>query len=561
MDPSLGLPDSAVWKALFRPDLPVEGYRLNNALLDSQVLSYSTSDISGLVRDLYTRLANRAGDQLPKIVELLADPLWKETIDAVIEVDHWGTHPGMIDFRAFHPREEGTAIERRFNDFKARLAGREGEFQSPFERLARFELFHTPPLRPKPATDRKREDDERITADTQEFERPPMPKPGELAKTIDFHRTVAAMNSYPTLLRRLGLAVDFLIDRDAFPLTDGTVSVRVHLPLLTPRDPEDVSPATHTAHTDGGFFVRSNAALNGPVTRVREGLLDLYSDPNRYAVLQADVDGAGLKLMNFARTLGGYEKDPDGTRDPVSQQEQRRGAPALRTAGMMLAQNRRAHALKTRFEATKEQNKNAAPSSPVAIELWAEDLVRGYRIDVWDAQVGRWRSLCRRQAEYRLAGGALEISPEAGEEEGTVQLAATRSPDKTYNPDILYVHEALVSWTGWSLAAPQPGRAIADDSKAGDDPAGKPEFSDQAELPPGIDFRSRFRVVPGSLPRLRYGRSYALRARGRSGRQFAAAAAGGLRPREPGGQPRAVPAFRSGGRAGAGAGASGRRGD
>lgn len=514
MDPSLGLPDSAVWKALFRPDLWVEGYRLNNALLDSQVLSYSTSDISGLVRDLYSRLANQRGDHLPKITELLADPLWKKTIEAVREVELWGIHPGEVDYRSFQTRE-GIAIERRFDDFRSYLAAREGQPQSLAERLMRFELFHTPLLKPKPPTDRQREDDPRIKANTQEFERPPMPDQSELAKAIDFHRTVAAMNSYPTLLRRLGLAVDFLIDRAAFPLTaNGALSVQVDMELVTPPDPKaGVSPATHTAHTRKGFFAVSNSHLGDLVTRVREGLLDMYSDPNRYAVLQADVDGAGLKLMNFARTLGGYENDPDSTRDPVSQLEQRRGAPALRTAGMMLVQNLRAHALRTRFVATKKQDQNAAPGSTQAVELWAEDLVRGYRIDVWDAQVGRWRSLCRRLAQYRLAGGTLEIEPKAGEEEGTVQLAATRSPDKTYNPDILYLHEALVSWTGWSLVAPQPGRAIADDSKAGDDPARKPEFSDEAELPPGIDFRTRFRAVPSSLPRLRYGRSYALRAR------------------------------------------------
>jgi hypothetical protein len=512
VDPSLGLPDSTVWKALFRPDLRVEGYRLNRDLLDSHVLSYSANDIGELVRNLYSQLANQPGEELPKIADLLADPDWKAITDAVREVDDWGTDRGRR--LAYFSSAAGDVIERRFADFKRYLAGREGEEQGLTERLARFELYHTPPLKPSPRKDRERRDDKRITANTQEFEQPPMPQKGDLAKTIDFHRMVAAMNNYPTLLRHLGLALDFLIDRAAIPRGDGRLSVEVHLPLPTPRDPqEDVSPATHTVHNDGGFYALPNPALNGPVTRVHEGLLDLYSDPTRYTVLQTDVDGAGLKLMNFARTLGGYQSDPERTRDTVSQQEQHRGAPALRTAGLMLAQNRRAQALKERFETTKQQDQNAAPGSIHAVELWAEDLVRGYRFDVWDAKVGRWRSLCRRRARYLLSGGSLEVSPKAGEEEGTVQLAATRSPDETYNQDILYLHDALVSWTGWCLTAPLPGRSIADDSEADQDPDGKPEFSDEAELPPGIDFRSRFRVVQGSLPRLRYGRSYALRAR------------------------------------------------
>ena len=44
------------------------------------------------------------------------------------------------------------------------------ETQSLAERLERFELFHTPPLKPRPRADREREDDSRITSNTQEFE-------------------------------------------------------------------------------------------------------------------------------------------------------------------------------------------------------------------------------------------------------------------------------------------------------------------------------------------------------------------------------------------------------
>ncbi len=68
-----------------------------------------------------------------------------------------------------------------------------------------------------------------------------------------------------------------------------------------------------------------------------------------------------------------------------------------------------------------------------------------------------------------------------------------------------------MSWTGWSLGAPPPGRAVGVD--VGTKPGEKPEFTDEAGELPGLDFRSRFRALPGSLPRLRYGRRYALRAR------------------------------------------------
>jgi hypothetical protein len=138
-------------------------------------------------------------------------------------------------------------------------------------------------------------------------------------------------------------------------------------------------------------------------------------------------------------------------------------------------------------------------------ELWAEDVVRGYRIDIWDRKTGVWRSLCEREATYDLNDGAVIITPS---EEGTVRLGATKSPDPASNPNLVYLHEALVSWTGWSLAAAPPGRAILPD-----DSVNKTSATTEAEVPPGLKLKSQFKAKPGSLPRLRYGRQYWIRAR------------------------------------------------
>ena len=64
-------------------------------------------------------------------------------------------------------------------------------------------------------TDAKAEDPKAF-AEWQEYEQTELPNAGQVQKIIDFHRIVAAMNQYPTLLRRLGLAIDLLIPRDAF---------------------------------------------------------------------------------------------------------------------------------------------------------------------------------------------------------------------------------------------------------------------------------------------------------------------------------------------------------
>ena len=135
-----------------------------------------------------------------------------------------------------------------------------------------------------------------------------------------------------------------------------------------------------------------------------------------------------------------------------------------------------------------------------------------------------------------------------------MRLAATTSPDPATNADLLWLHEAVVSWTGWSLTAPPPGKAIMPDDTV--DTAAQTE----AALPPGLRFSSRFRAVRGSLPRLRYGRRYWLRARAvdLAGNSLPASEKD-FGPGGPGGQRAAVPALRAGRRAGDRARAARRR--
>ena len=73
-------------------------------------------------------------------------------------------------------------------------------------------------------------------------------------------------------------------------------------------------------------------------------------------------------------------------------------------------------------------------------------------------------------------------------------MGATKSSDPTSNEKLVYLHEAIMSWTGWSLAAPPPGRAIQRDGTVD---------NAEATLPPGLKFKTKFKARPGSLPRLR----------------------------------------------------------
>lgn len=494
VDTSLGRADSLVWAALFKPDLFVRGFAYED-LSKVKVLSYDTVAVTALVKQLYGTLA-AGGDRMPTVSEVLDDPVWRSVIGAVAAVDetlaHQDTGGGTLDA------------------FRLGWLGQEPLQQT----LGHVQLFHTPPSTPVVAPPLPRLDDKRIETTPLEYAKTPLPAREDVAKRLDFHQVIAAMNAYPTLLRRLGLVVDLVLERKAFTKSaDAELSVSVSFPpgaLST--HTAAAAPSIHAALSDRDFAAVSDPLLAADGLRVRDRLLQL--DPERFALLQMDVDGAGLKLLNFARTLNRLGQD-DERFDPVTRHEKEIGAPALRTAGLMLVQRRRSNMLEAKFAGNKTMNdlaqrvfdgeRGVAPQA-----LWAEDVMRGFRYDIWDATTGVWRSLCEREATYEV-GPRVTVTPEDGKEEGTVRLGATKSSDPKANTDLLWLHEALVSWTGWSLVAPPPGRAIVrkDNADGGEETIG----SNEAELPPGVDFRPTFHALRGSLPRLRFGRSYRIRAR------------------------------------------------
>lgn len=490
VDATLATGDSATWTALLPGTTFVRPFAFKD-LSSNTVVSYDVGQIEALVQGLYAGLAGTATDGLPRVSDFLDDPGWQGLVGAVAENDG-----------RFSNRKTGLRDPKRQFDFVRDLpAGHDLSLQ---QHLARFQAFHTPPSTPTPRK-HTRSDDPRIKAQWLEYQQTDLPKPADFAKQIDFHQIVAAMNQYPTLLRRLALVVDFVIDAAAFaPTPNALLGVSVGLPPPTPSVERlaDASPLTRARLTASRFEALTRPSPKSGDYRAVDGLLELASS---FRLVQADTDGAGLKLMNFARSLARMSPG-DERLDPTTRFEREVGAPALRNAGLMLVHSDRATMLRNTFARNKDRDGAVAaiqkqlPGAPP--QLYAEDLVRGYRVDIWDKTTKIWRSLCRRVAKYTVDGGAVEV--DVPDEEGTVRLAATKSSDPASNPDLVYLHEAVTSWNGWSLCAPQPGKAI--------DPEDNPGSAD-AEVPPGLRLSTTFAAVGGSLPRLRYGRSYWLRAR------------------------------------------------
>lgn len=487
LDARVDLPDDASWDALLRPDTLVRDHTFKDRTATT-VVSFDTVAAHGLLQQTYRDIAG-TGSDLPTVATLLANPTIQTLVGAVARTDR-ESHNEKTGLR----RIDAIFDQYRADGFKSR---------GPLERLLHtFQLFHTPPSKPgtqKYTPAQVGAGDPRLAAEWQTFERAQLPAATAFAKMFDFHEIVSAMQQYPRLLRRLGLVLDFRIPKGVFTQSpDALLSVEVTLASGA----QGVTRKSVNARTHARLATR----VFEPVPTPNGGAAQSYAidrgllrPDERLFVLQADVDGGMHKLINFARTLL-LKQDADRQVDPVTKLPVRAGLPGLRNGGMSLVHRGRGPALGKVFARSKATN-TAAMAAAASPELWWEDLVLGFRADAWDRTTKRWRSLCERVSQYELDGGAVTIPDVL--EESTIRMAATSAADGS-RPDLVYLHETIVTWAGWSLAARAPINVVGKDDTVTDP---------NADIPPGMRLATTFAAAPGSLPRLRYGRSYALRAR------------------------------------------------
>ncbi|MBY8977074.1 hypothetical protein KHP62_14750 [Rhodobacteraceae bacterium NNCM2] len=345
----------------------------------------------------------------------------------------------------------------------------------------------------------------------------------------DFHRIIASYANYPELLRRLGLVIDFLIE-DASLIESrvaaggGTGLGQMQLVIDWPGGApgEEAFPRTAwLAHPDR--FVprpRGNTQVAGllrledsddswgiaPNDDKKEGLFDLY---------QVDPDGAAIKTVNFtltaqnlvSRSLSLTQKHGEvtyttGNRQPVA---------ALRSAGLGVSQHGRAVELATNAAAADLKNSEIINGNADKVVLFAEDVHRGYRVDIAHVpdliKPGKWFTLCAREGDYRLTMNGEPIKLPA--DEGHVSGAST-SGDRN---DEHYLHESLFRWTGWSLVASRPGLTIKAETNDDDQLQAEVPTTVTDTAAEGNGLAATFKPVKGSLPRLRFGEFYRVRAR------------------------------------------------
>lgn len=359
-----------------------------------------------------------------------------------------------------------------------------------------------------------------------------IPKPPEVPE-YDFHRIVASYADYGELLRRLGLVIDCAIGDNRVLrklINAGGGQAVGEMQLLV-----DGNGAHGT--TDGRPITAWYADQERFVTRERSpdhkrGLLRLEGaddgwgvddkdEPDSpFDVYQVDPDGAALKTVGFTvtsqnlltRSLNSMQSDGEvtyttGDRQPVA---------ALRSGGIGISRHGRAQQVAE--DAASAAIKNTAVENADAdnVVLFAEDLLRGYRVDVAPVKdamsPGHWMSLCAREGQYRIVANNqnLPLPPDEGYVKGA---STTQSPDDSANPDDHYLHESMFRWAGWSLCVPRPGLTLraqqADDSQI----QGEVPTTVTDEAADGNGIVAEFKALKGTLPRLRFGQRYRLRAR------------------------------------------------
>ena len=474
---------SNLWKALFDEDTFVRPFSFND-YTNQLVISYPAQLVMGHIKQMYQTVGVQSFRGLPpKYVyrgETLPDELqgWLEDVGTPWDARRARALRQVI----FDTQQQSTSVG---------LITSPAVAPTPANRRAAFQkmlLFHSPFVDPN--------------SNELDFVAPPNPPPlpeteDDFKETIDFHQAIASLGDYPPIMRRLGLVLDLEILQSDIPPNATRVQV---VPAWM-----SALGIDHTDQSNWTAFLRENgrfaAASRTPDTPlVDDGLLTL--NPNRYSLMQVDVDGAAVKANQFAVSLN-HESELSSDDTP-----EETGVPALRSAGLSLLENGLENQLIAHFAQTKRLNQQLEGGAPPI--LFAEDLVRGYRVDVWNSLDNQWRSLCLRVGEYLFVDNNTKISDLA--DEGFTQMGMTSAaePEEGSPPvnDDVKAHESLFRWDGWSLVAPRPGKVI----NRSEDPDDPPEIPDNEPLTP-FHLKTTFKPADFSLPKLRFGAGYRLRVR------------------------------------------------
>ncbi len=353
---------------------------------------------------------------------------------------------------------------------------------------------------------------------------------------FDFHQILNAVNRYPWLLRKLGIVIDVEVDASAVPKATLGKECHCYVVPTFKSDAEAGVPKTNS-YPRTAYLLESKLFHAAPKNGGQESLHGLLrlGNTDYFDVVTLEPGGSALKMLHTVNGLARYSARfsplyvPDSwdlkTMHPESpDNDSPDSLAALRNNGIGISRHGYAYSLVGNLKSAKSgmtkllskqalvaaNNMAAANAVDATHVLYAEDVTRGWRADYFDVTSSSgWKSLMKRDGQYTfLKSPGLNNSVS---DEGFVSPGATQSSDGS--SDDLYTGEMLFEWSGWSLVAPRPSKTLSKDEMKAD---GSPDMSDPGSGTPaadGTNIKTLFMATPKSLPRLRYGHAYKVRAR------------------------------------------------
>ncbi len=486
----LGKTDPAVWPKLFPGRTPIRGQSVP-AWQDHDWNSFDTRNVTALAKIMHATSVLASPTSPPKVVDHpLTAPMQRFTEDCYRPDPRYSLRENRLEHRMYDESIGTRALDEYLRNGGERLLGTTGfsvaeastSAASLTARMA-VELHRARRFYERPESEQAYQ--ERPTEQAK-----PLPEPEP-----EFHERCVACGDHPALLRKLGLVVDLVVHDlarlAAAEWLEGSITV--------------ADATCHTTQTRCRTMADGSMVTVATTDDWEGGALTLGRE-DRFQVLDVDADGSALKSERFLWSIPRLAKIEDNGDDIHA------ASPALRAYGFTVARTGQAADSKDRI-ARQQTLAGSITSSPA---LFTEDVTRGVRVEVWDDRLARWRSLHRRLTDVLVDGVAGPVLDDL-DDEGFIQgTAASRTPGADDSAPV-YVHEAMFGWEGWSLSAPRPGRRIRKATPAElavdperteiveDNPTTRPQRS-----PHPLTFSNR--ATPGTLPRLRFGRSYAFRA-------------------------------------------------
>lgn len=390
----------------------------------------------------------------------------------------------------------------------------------------------------------------------------------EIAKAVpkrpkmDFHTALSSLGEFPGMLLGLGIVINLEIPYDNRLRLAKRLRVVPTTPPTGSASPWTAYDLTPGALTRSGIVSAKGFATRARSSELKGGYMVMRTpatpSKNPVTIATVDVDFAGLALkatavsaakqiktvakakaasaasVKAAATSGvgvDVARPIPGTVSPSTTYEPM-GLPGLGPSTLSLSVNSAGSKLKSMVETLASKDALLEANKEKLILNYAEDVSRGYRIDVWDSVTKKWHKLCARVGEYgigdttiRFKSGVATLAEDGAAtlgDEGWIQTAAVSDPNKTNEneiPDEIWVHEHMFDWTGWSLAVPRPGAALAVHADGSSSMIRESVGPDQKTHPigrwvdPDFPLVTDFVVPAGTLPRKRFGTTYRFRAR------------------------------------------------